>query len=143
VTSGALRSGRLVVRSNLGTWESYFDQRYFHGTTFKRAAEEGVIDPTASVQAGMRGPLYAAEDLAVSETLGFQVIPAEELRALGPQQFAAAAIKRIGSRPVFLSFDVDFLDPAYAPGTGTPEVGGFSTSSRLLAGAAWNHACRR
>lgn len=59
------------------------------------------------------------------------MIPAEELRALGPQQFAAAAIERIGSRSVFLSFDVDFLDPAYAPGTGTPEVGGFSTAEAL------------
>jgi agmatinase len=113
------------------TWESYFEQRYFHGTTFKRAAEEGVIDPTASVQAGMRGPLYAAEDLAVSEDLGFEVLPAEELRALGPEQFAAEAIERIGGRPVFFSFDVDFLDPAYAPGTGTPEVGGFSTAEAI------------
>jgi agmatinase len=113
------------------TWDSYFGQKYFHGTTFKRAAEEGVVDPSASVQAGMRGPLYAAEDLAVPEDLGFQVIPAEELRALGPEQFAAAVLKRAGDRPVFLSFDVDFLDPAFAPGTGTPEVGGFSTAEAL------------
>jgi Arginase family len=80
------------------------------------------------VQAGMRGPLYAAEDLAVSEDLGFQVIPAGELRVLGPEQFAAAAMESIGRRPVFLSFDDDFLDPAYAPDTGTPEVRGFSTT---------------
>jgi len=110
------------------TWESYFDQRYFHGTTFKRAAEEGVITPSASIQAGMRGPLYAAEDLAVSSELGFQVIPAEELRALGPQAFGATVLERVGEHPVFLSFDVDFLDPAFAPGTGTPEIGGFSTA---------------
>ena len=137
----ARRRGPLALvqlDAHADTWESYFEQRYFHGTTFKRAAEEGVIDPTASVQAGMRGPLYAAEDLAVSEDLGFKVIPAKELRALGPQRFGETAIERIGGRPVFLSFDVDFLDPAYAPGTGTPEVGGFSTAEAL----AFLHALR-
>jgi agmatinase len=113
------------------TWESYFGQRYFHGTTFKRAAEEGVVNASASVQAGMRGPLYAAEDLAVSEGLGFQVIPAEELRSLGPSKFAEAVGERTDEHAVFLSFDVDFLDPAFAPGTGTPEVGGFSTAEAL------------
>ena len=113
------------------TWESYFGQRYFHGTTFKRAAEEGVIAPSASVQAGMRGPLYSADDLAVSESLGFRVITADELRTLGRDDFASAVRERVGQRPVFLSFDVDFLDPAFAPGTGTPEVGGFSTAEAI------------
>ena len=118
--------------SHTDTWEQYFDQRYFHGTTFKRAAEEGLIDPTASVQAGMRGSLYAASDLSEARQLGFQVIPSEELRALGPAGYAAAVRERVGSRPVFLSFDIDFLDPAFAPGTGTPEVAGFSTAEAML-----------
>jgi agmatinase len=113
------------------TWEAYFGQRYFHGTTFKRAAEERVVDPAASVQAGMRGSLYGAQDLDASTDLGFTVIPAEELRALGPEEFAAAVFARVGDRPVFLSFDVDFLDPAFAPGTGTPEIGGFSTAEAV------------
>jgi agmatinase len=113
------------------TWESYFGQRYFHGTTFKRAAEEGVIDTSASLQAGMRGPLYSADDLAVSETLGFRVLPADALRTLGVNGFASAVRERTGRHPVFFSFDVDFLDPAFAPGTGTPEVGGFSTAEAL------------
>lgn len=113
------------------TWDSYFDQRYFHGTTFRRAAEEGLLDPEASVQAGMRGPLYEAADLDDGRALGFRVIPSDELRVLGPSGLAAAVRDRAGDRPLFLSFDVDFLDPAFAPGTGTPEIGGFSTAEAV------------
>ena len=69
------------------TWDEYFDQRYFHGTTFRRAAEEGLVDPAASVQAGMRGPLFQASDLDDARALGFHVIPSEELRALGPERY--------------------------------------------------------
>jgi agmatinase len=113
------------------TWESYFGQRYFHGTTFKRAVEEGLLDAGASVQAGMRGSLYGAADLDGARELGFRLIASEELRALGPDGYATEVRERLGGRPVFLSFDVDFLDPAYAPGTGTPEVGGFTTADAL------------
>jgi agmatinase len=113
------------------TWEAYFDQRYFHGTTFKRAAEEEVVDPAASVQAGMRGPLYSADDLCSSTDLGFTVVGADELRQLAPDEFAQLVFERVGDRPVFLSFDIDFLDPAFAPGTGTPEIGGFSTAEAV------------
>jgi agmatinase len=110
------------------TWDEYFDQKYFHGTTFRRAAEEGLIDPTASVQAGMRGPLFQSSDLDDGRALGFQVIPSEELRELGPEAYGELVRQRVAGRPVFLSFDVDFLDPAFAPGTGTPEIAGFSTA---------------
>jgi agmatinase len=110
------------------TWDEYFGQRYFHGTTFKRAVEEQLIDPRASIQAGLRGSLYGAEDLESARELGFAVIPCDQLRTLGPGGFASLVATRIGARPVFLSFDVDVLDPAFAPGTGTPEVGGLSTS---------------
>jgi agmatinase len=113
------------------TWEAYFGQRYFHGTTFKRAAEEGLIEPAASVQAGMRGSLYSAADIDDARALGFTVIPSEELRALGPEAYAREVLARVGERPVFLSFDIDFLDPAFAPGTGTPEVAGFSTAEAV------------
>jgi agmatinase len=113
------------------TWEQYFGQRYFHGTTFKRAVEEGLLDATASVQAGMRGSVYAADDLAQARGLGFTVLASEELRALGPQEFAQLVHRTVGERPVFLSFDVDFLDPAFAPGTGTPEIAGFSTAEAV------------
>jgi agmatinase len=113
------------------TWDEYFDQRYFHGTTFKRAAEEGLIEPAASVQSGMRGSLFGRSDLEDARALGFEVIPSEELRALGPAGYARAVRSRVGERPGFLSFDIDFLDPAFAPGTGTPEIAGFSTAEAV------------
>src|SRR6266550_334146 len=106
------------------TWDEYFGQRFFHGTTFRRAVEEGLLDPAASVQAGLRGSLYGAEDIESARELGFAVIPCDQLRTLGPGSFASLVRERIGRRPVFVSFDVDVLDPAFAPGTGTPEVGG-------------------
>jgi agmatinase len=113
------------------TWEQYFGQRYFHGTTFKRAVEEGLLDASASVQAGMRGSLYSASDIDDAKAMGFAVLTADELRALPPDEYGALVRDRVGERPVFLSFDIDFLDPAFAPGTGTPEVGGFSTAEAL------------
>jgi agmatinase len=113
------------------TWDEYFGQRYFHGTTFKRAVEEGVVEPGASVQAGMRGSLYAADDLQVSRDLGYRLLTGDELRGFGPDGFGDVVRERTGGRPIFLSFDVDFLDPAYAPGTGTPEIGGFTTGEAL------------
>ena len=126
----ARRHGPLALvqlDSHADTWEEYFGQKYFHGTTFKRAVEEGVLDPHSSVQAGMRGSLYAGTDLEVSRELGFLVMPSDELRRAGPEGFARAVLARVGEKPVFVSFDVDFLDPAYAPGTGTPEIAGFTT----------------
>jgi agmatinase len=113
------------------TWEQYFGQKFFHGTTFKRAVEEGVIDATASVQAGMRGSLYGAEDIDVAKDLGFTVLTTDELRDLGAEAYGRLVLDTAGDRPVFMSFDIDFLDPAFAPGTGTPEVGGFSTAEAL------------
>jgi agmatinase len=113
------------------TWDEYFGQRYFHGTTFLRAAEEKLIDPAASVQAGLRGSLFEDGDLETARQLGFAVVPCDQLRTLGPGGYASLARERIGTRPVFISFDVDVLDPAFAPGTGTPEVGGLSTAEAL------------
>jgi agmatinase len=117
--------------SHTDTWEAYFGQRYFHGTTFKRAAEEGLLVPQASVQAGIRGGIYGAGDLDDARGLGFHVVSNDELRALSPSEFGRLVFERVGDRPVFLSFDIDFLDPAFAPGTGTPEVAGFSTAEAV------------
>jgi agmatinase len=130
----ARRHGPLALvqlDSHGDVWESYFGQRYFHGTTFKRALEEGLLEPSASVQAGMRGSLYGPEDLQAARDMGFTVLTTDELRALGPERYGELVRGRVGDRPVFVSFDVDFLDPAFAPGTGTPEVGGFSTAEAL------------
>jgi agmatinase len=113
------------------TWDEYFGQRYFHGTTFLRAVEEKLIDPAASVQAGLRGSLFEDGDLESARELGFAVLTCDQLRALAPGSYASLVRERVGSRPVFVTFDVDVLDPAFAPGTGTPEVGGLSTAEAL------------
>jgi agmatinase len=113
------------------TWDEYFGQKYFHGSTFKRAVEEDLLDAGSSVQAGIRGSNYGAEDISVAEELGFTVVQSEELRELGAEAYAGLVKKKVGERPVFLSFDIDFLDPAFAPGTGTPEVAGFSSAEAL------------
>ena len=114
------------------TWHEYFGQRYYHGTTFRRAAEEGVIDPSASAQAGMRGSLYAPSDIGDARDMGFTVLSTIELLELGPQAYGELVRERVGDRPAFLTFDVDFCDPAYTPGTGTPEIGG-PTSAQAAA----------
>jgi len=106
------------------TWDNYWGVRYTHGTPFRRAAEEGLLDVARSMQVGMRGTEYAPGDLDESRRLGFEVITTPEMLKRGPADVAAAIRKRVGDGPIFLTFDVDFFDPAYAPGTGTPEVGG-------------------
>ena len=113
-------------------WEEYYGLKYFHGTVFRRAVEEGLVDPHRSVQAGLRGTLYGAEDEDAPGKLGYDAIPWPELRTLTPRQYGDRVRSRVGDAPAFLSFDVDFVDPAFAPGTGTPEVGG-PTSYEALA----------
>jgi agmatinase len=113
-------------------WDAYYGARYFHGTIFRRAAEEGLVDPSASVQAGMRGTLYGAGDEREPGRLGYEAIPWAELETLSPEEYGARVRARVGDRPAFFSFDIDFVDPAFAPGTGTPEVGG-PTSGQALA----------
>jgi agmatinase len=112
-------------------WDQYYGVRYFHGTVFKRAAEEGLVDTARSVQAGMRGTLYGAADEAAPAELGYDAIPWEQLQTLTPGEYGDRVRARVGAGPAFLSFDIDFVDPAFAPGTGTPEVGG-PTSGQAL-----------
>ena len=107
------------------TWHEYFGQRYYHGTTFRRAAEEGVIDPSASVQAGhARVAVRRRRTSATRATWASPCSRPIELLELGPAGYGDLVRERVGGRPAFLSFDVDFCDPAFAPGTGTPEIGG-------------------
>ena len=113
-------------------WEEYYGARYFHGTVFKRAVEEGLVDPRRSVQAGMRGTLYGASDVRAPGELGYDAITWSELERLAPDEYGTRVRARVGDSPAFLSFDIDFVDPAFAPGTGTPEVGG-PTSGQALA----------
>jgi agmatinase len=121
----------LLFDAHADTWDQYYGERYFHGTPFRRAVEEGLIDTGRSVLAGMRGPLYAAADLEYPRELGFDVIPGDQLVALGPGAYGRRARERVGSGPVYLSFDIDVLDPAFAPGTGTPEVAGLQPREAL------------
>jgi agmatinase len=112
-------------------WDEYFGQKLFHGSVVRRAIEEGLVDPGRSVQAGMRGSLNAASDADLPGEFGIDGIPYEELAALGPAGFSNRVRERVGAAPCFLSFDIDFVDPAFAPGTGTPEVGGPSSREAL------------
>ena len=119
-------------------WDSYFgSHKYTHGTPFRRAVEEGLIDPARSVQLGMRGPLYGPEDLQMARDMGFTMLTTTQLLERTPQQIGALVRERVGDSKAFLSFDVDFFDPAYAPGTGTPEVGGPTS----FQGLAYLRAC--
>jgi agmatinase len=118
--------------AHLDTWDTYFGEPYTHGTPFRRAAEEGLIDPVRSVHVGIRGPLYASTDLADSERLGFMAIHCAEIERDGLAAAISRMTTRLGDGPVYVSVDIDVLDPAFAPGTGTPEAGGM-TSRELLA----------
>jgi len=118
--------------AHLDTWDTYFGAEYTHGTPFRRASEEGIIDRTGCLHVGIRGPLYAEDDLRDDTRLGFQVLPAPDVEHLGVPGMIEAIARRVGDRPVYVSVDIDVLDPAFAPGTGTPEAGGL-TSRELLA----------
>lgn len=117
--------------SHSDTWDAYYGEKYTHGTPFRRAVEEGLIDTEHSIQVGMRGPLYGPEDLDDARELGFEVIPMREVRKLGHDGVVKRIHQRVKDRPVFVSFDIDFIDPAYAPGTGTPEVAGPTSHEAL------------
>jgi agmatinase len=116
--------GLVLLDAHADTWDQYYGERYFHGTPFRRAVEEGVLDPSRSLLAGMRGSLYSAADVEAPLELGFEVISGEELATLAPERYAERVRARVRSGPVFMSFDIDVLDPAFAPGTGTPEAAG-------------------
>jgi agmatinase len=117
--------------AHLDTWDSYFGADYTHGTTFRRASEEGLLDSEGCMHIGIRGPLYAAKDLTDDKALGFQIFSSVEFQDLGVNAAIEKMKARVGNRPLYISIDIDVLDPAHAPGTGTPEAGGL-TSRELL-----------
>jgi agmatinase len=121
----------VLFDAHADTWDHYYGERYFHGTPFRRALEEGLLLPERSLLAGMRGPLYSRSDLAEARALGFEIVPDGELRALGPAEYGRRVRTRVGDAPAFLSFDIDVVDPAFAPGTGTPEVAGLDSREAL------------
>jgi agmatinase len=118
--------------AHLDTWDTYFGAPYTHGTPFRRAAEEKLFLPGQSVHVGIRGPLYAPSDLTEDAGFGFSVVSCGDVADLGPAEVAARIAERVGGAPLYVSVDIDVLDPAHAPGTGTPEAGGLA-SRELLA----------
>jgi agmatinase len=114
----------VLLDAHADTWDQYYGERYFHGTPFRRAVEEGLLAPERSFLAGMRGPLYAASDLGDARAMGFEIVTTDELRALTPEEYGRRVRERVGDGPAYFSFDIDVIDPAFAPATGTPEVAG-------------------
>ena len=117
--------------AHLDTWDTYFGADYTHGTPFRRAAEEGLLDASALCHVGTRGPLYSKNDLDDDARFGFGIITSADLYYRGVEAVVTILRERIGDKPVYISLDIDVLDPAHAPGTGTPEAGGL-TSRELL-----------
>ncbi|WP_138418763.1 agmatinase [Aquibacillus sediminis] len=113
------------------TWDNYWGKKYTHGTPFRRALEEDILDPHSSIQIGLRGTVYDPSDVDEAKNMGFDVITTDELRKLTPTSLSERVKNRVNNKPVFLTFDIDFFDPAYVPGTGTPEPGGLTSIEGL------------
>ncbi len=113
--------------AHLDTWDTYFGAPFTHGTPFRRAAEEGLFDDDASMHVGIRGPLYSRDDLEKDAELGFKVVHCDELQTHGVDHVVKRIRDRVGEHPLYLSIDIDVLDPAHAPGTGTPEIAGMTS----------------
>jgi agmatinase len=124
--------------AHLDTWDTYFGQRYTHGTPFLRAHEEGLLRAENLVHVGIRAPVHAPGDLDRDAAIGFGIISAVEVAERGVAEVVEAIRARIGDAPCYVSIDIDVLDPAHAPGTGTPEAGGITTRElvRMLRGLA-------
>ena len=129
------RAGRPVALvhfdAHLDTWDTYFGAAFTHGTPFRRASEEGLLDPEALCHVGTRGPLYARGDLDDDARFGFEIVSSADVARRGVDDVVDRLRERVGDRPLYVSVDIDVLDPAHAPGTGTPEAGGL-TSRELL-----------
>ena len=123
--------GLVLLDAHADVWDAYYGERIFHGTPFRRALEEGLLEPERSLLAGMRGSVYGPDDVSAPRELGFDVLDDAELRALDFAEYGARVRERIGDGPTFLSFDIDVFDPAFAPGTGTPEVAGLQPREAL------------
>jgi agmatinase len=117
--------------AHLDTWDTYFGAAYTHGTPFRRAWEEGLLLAESAVHVGIRGPLFGPGDLTDDERFGFEIVAAMDVEGIGVAATVERIRRRLGEAPIYVSIDIDVLDPAHAPGTGTPEAGGL-TSRELL-----------
>jgi guanidinopropionase len=131
--------GLIHFDAHSDTGDTYFgSEKYTHGTPFRRAVEEGLLDPRRIIQIGIRGSMYSPDEKDWAQSVGIRIVHIEEFFELGVDRVVAEARRVIGDDPAYLSFDVDGLDPVYAPGTGTPEIGGYSTAEaqRMIRGLA-------
>jgi guanidinopropionase len=120
--------GMIHFDAHTDLYDGYFGGfKYTHGTPFRRAIEEGALDPKRTVQIGLRGSMYDLDDFEFGQKMGVRLIRIEEAMEKGPAKIMEEARRIVGDQPIYVSFDIDMLDPVYAPGTGTPEVGGFTT----------------
>jgi guanidinopropionase len=128
--------GMVHVDAHTDTWGEFFGSKFTHGAPFRLAVEAGVLDPKRTIQIGIRGGQNFLDGIEFSKSHGMRVVFIEEFAELGVERVIAEARRVVGDGPTYISFDVDGLDPVYAPGTGTPEIGGITTleAQRLLRG---------
>ena len=127
----------LQVDAHIDTWDEYFGGKYFHGTPFRRAIEEGIVDAKRFIQVGIRGPMYGDDDFEFHREHGITVIDIDQVKAHGIAG-TVGEVRRVLSGSCYMTFDIDGVDPAFAPGTGTPEVGGLTSheAQQLVRGLA-------
>jgi agmatinase len=118
--------------AHLDTWDTYFGAPYTHGTLLRRASEEGLFLDDASMHVGIRGPLYSSQDMVDDASFGFRTIRTEDVQREGVDGVVQRIRERVGDHPLYISIDIDSLDPAHAPGTGTPEIGGLTSRELLM-----------
>jgi agmatinase len=123
--------GLIHFDSHTDTYDEYFGRPHNHGTPFSRAAEENLLDGNRCIQVGMRGSVYSKDDYEKAKSYGFELITMTEVREIGIPDVIAKIRATVGDARVFVTFDIDAVDPAFAPGTGTPEVGGFTSGEAL------------
>ena len=136
----AKRHGPLALvqfDAHIDTWDEYFGGKFFHGTPFRRAIEEGLIDGTRFIQVGIRGPMYGEDDFDFHREHGITMVDIDQVKARGIA-WTVEQIRRVVTGPAYMTFDIDSVDPAFAPGTGTPEVGGLTSheAQQLVRGLA-------
>ena len=128
--------GMIQIDAHTDTWDSFQGSRFSHGAPFRRAVEDGLLDPKKTIQIGIRGAQNTTEGWDYSISSGMRIVFMEELRDAGVDEIIREAKRIVGDSPTYISFDIDCLDPAFAPGTGTPEIGGISTvdAQKLIRG---------
>lgn len=123
--------GLIHIDAHTDTWDEFMGSRFTHGAPFRRAVEEGLIDPRRTIQIGIRGAQNSTEGWDYSTSSGMRVVFMDEVTRVGVEAVAQEAMRIVGGQPTYLSFDIDSIDPAFAPGTGTPEVGGLTSVESL------------